>query len=218
MILKSYIPSRYNTFFFIIGFFIWMFTSLKYFILFGILYLIAYIILRRDHNHFRDDPTITKGVVFAPCNGTVVSVVEKVNHPFFGDELIELQVRIPWWKEMGIFLPISSEIKDLRIFKGKSFFRYGNYAEKAGMANYSGLGIIFDTKDHLVGLSLVRCPLGLWPEVTVMPGDRGSRRVNFGFLPFGGTLLLYLPKKYEILIKSNDIVQAKETILAVLPE
>lgn len=218
MTLKSYIPSRYNTFFFLIGFLIWMFTSLKYFFVFGLIYLGVYIVLRRDNNHFRDDPTITKGVLFSPCNGTIINIVDKVNHPFFGDELIEIQICIPWWKEMGVFLPVSSEIKDLRIFKGKSFFRYGNYALSAGMANNSGLGIVFDTKEHLVGLSLVRCPFGLWPEVTVMPGDRGSRRVNFGFLPFGGTLLLYLPKKYEILVKNNELVQAKETILAVLPE
>lgn len=218
MIIKSYIPSRYNTLFFIIGFLIWFFAGLKYFIFFGVLYLIIYFILRRDHNYFRDDPTLTKGVVFSPCNATVINIAERVNHPFFGEEMIELQLRIPWWKEMGLFLPISTEIKDLRIFRGKSFFRLGNYAEKAGIANYSGLGIIFDNKEHLLGLSLLRCPLGLWPEVTVMPGDRGSRRVNFGFLPFGGTVLLYLPKKYEILIKKNDTAQAKETILAVLPE
>ncbi len=218
MILKSYIPSRYNSLFFIIGILIWIFAGLKYLGIFACLYLVAYFILRRDHNYFRDDPTLTKGVVFSPCNGSVVNIVQKVNHAFFGEDIIEIQIRIPWWKEMGLFLPISTEIKDLRIFRGKSFFRYGNYAEKAGMANYSGLGIVFDNREHLLGLSLVRCPLGLWPEVTVMPGDRGSRRVNFGFLPFGGTLLLYLPKKYEILVKNNDTVQAKETILAVLPE
>lgn len=218
MTFKSYIPSRYNTLFFILGLLLWIFTSLKYVFLFGLVYLIIYFVLRRDTNYFRDDPMIMTGVIYAPANGVVVHVEENVNHSFFGEGLTEIQIRIPWWKEMGVFLPISAEVKDLRIFKGKSFFRFGCYAQKAGIANYSGLGMILDTKVTHVGLSLVRCPLGLWPEVSVMPGDRGSRRVNFGFLPFGGTLLLYLPKKYEILVKKNDATQAKETILAVLPE
>ncbi len=218
MSFKSYIPSRYNTFFFIIGFFIWVIFSFKWLLVFTSLYLVAYLILRRDSNFFRDDPTITSGVVFAPCNGKVIHIEEKVNHSFYGEDLIEVQICIPWWKEMGIFLPLSSEVKDLRIFKGKSFYRYGFYALKAGIANYSGLGIIFGIKDIQYGLSLIRCPLGLWPEVTVMPGDRGTRRVNFGFLPFGGTLLLYLPKRFEVLIKVDDVIAAKETIVAVLPE
>jgi phosphatidylserine decarboxylase len=51
----------------------------------------------------------------------------------------------------------------------------------------------------------------------VMPGDRGGRRVNIGYFPFGGTVMLYLPKKYEILIKTNDEVTAGETIMAVVP-
>ena len=67
-------------------------------------------------------------------------------------------------------------------------------------------------------MTFFKCRLGLWPELIVMPGDKGGRRVNIGYFPFGGTVMLYLPKKYEILIKSNDEVLAGETILAVAPE
>ena len=51
-----------------------------------------------------------------------------------------------------------------------------------------------------------------------MPGDRGGRRVNIGYFPFGGTVVLYLPKKYEILVKVNDDVNAGETIFAVIQD
>ena len=51
-----------------------------------------------------------------------------------------------------------------------------------------------------------------------MPGDRGGRRVNIGYFPFGGTLILYLPEKYEILIKENESINAGESIIAMLPE
>ncbi len=218
MSFKSYIPSRYNTFFFILAVLIWKLFELKYLFVFAALYAFVYFTLRRDQNHFRDDPTITKGVVYAPGNGVVVHIEEKVNHSFYGEDVIEIQIKIPWWKEMGVFLPVSSEVADFRVFKGKSFFRLGVYAEKAGIANYTGIGMILDTKESLIGMSVIKCPLGLWPEIGIMPGDRGSRRANVGFLPFGGTLLLYLPKKYEILVKKNDVIQAGESILAVLPE
>ncbi len=42
--------------------------------------------------------------------------------------------------------------------------------------------------------------------------------MNIGYFPFGGTVMLYLPKKYEILMKINDEVTAGESILAVIPD
>ena len=45
-------------------------------------------------------------------------------------------------------------------------------------------------------------------------GDRVARGTNFGFMPFGGDVLLYLPKNYEILINSNSIIKKARTIIA----
>jgi phosphatidylserine decarboxylase len=136
----------------------------------------------------------------------------------FGEQLVEIQIMIPWWKEMGIFLPLSSEIKNLMVLKGQSFFRYQKAEEVIGTKEGKGVSVSLDNRGETIGLTFFKCKLGLWPELMVMPGDRGGRRVNIGYFPLGGTVMLYLPRKYEILIKINDEVAAGETILAVIPE
>jgi phosphatidylserine decarboxylase len=132
--------------------------------------------------------------------------------------MTEIQILVPWWKEMGIFLPLSSEIKTLLVLRGQSFFRFKRVEEVLGSKEGKGLSLSLDNKGETVGMTFFKCKLGLWPEIMVMPGDKGGRRVNIGFFPFGGTVMLYLPKKYEILVKQNDELTACETILAVVPE
>jgi phosphatidylserine decarboxylase len=81
-----------------------------------------------------------------------------------------------------------------------------------------GFSLVLDNRGEYIGMTFYKCRLGLYPEVLVMPGDRGGRRVNIGYFPFGGTLMLYLPGKYEILSKNNDEISAGETIMAVLSD
>lgn len=119
---------------------------------------------------------------------------------------------------MGIFLPLSCEIKNLLVLKGQSFFRLKKAIEELGAKEGKGVSLALDNRGESVGLTFYKCKVGLWPELMVMPGDRGGRRVNIGYFPFGGTVMLYLPKKYEILVKTNDEVTAGETIFAVIPD
>jgi hypothetical protein len=216
--LKSYLPPRFNTiaivlfaFCFVLG----LHITLSILI---ITYLFLYILLRKSRNDFRDDPISTRGVIFAPANGKVIHIEHNVSHGLYGEKFIEIQIMIPWWKEMGIFLPLSCEIKNLLIMKGESFFRYNNAAEVLGSKEGKGIGLALDNRGESIGLTFLKCKLGLWPELIVMPGDKGGRRVNIGYFPFGGTVILYLPEKYEILVKTKDEVNAGETIFAVVPE
>ncbi len=174
--------------------------------------------LRKNRNDFRDDPTITRGVIFAPANGKIIHIEENVSHGVYGDNLLEIQIMIPWWREMGVYMPLSAEIKTLHVLKGQSFLRTQIAEEVIGTKDGKGVSLALDNRGETIGLTFFKCKLGLWPELVVMPGDRGGRRVNVGFFPFGGTVMLYLPKKYEILLKTNDEVIAGETIMAVNPE
>lgn len=189
---KSYLPAKFNTWFIslqilslIIGF---------YKILFGlmILHFFLYVLFRKTPNRFRDDPVVTKGVVFSPCNGKIVSLTSDENN-------IKVEISIFPWREMGIFLPISSEIKNLWRVKNEVILE-------------------LDNKSDGIELHFQKRKLGFWPDLIVTPGDKGARRVNIGFFPLGGIVVLYLPKKYEILIKNFNEVIAGETIIAVLPE
>ena len=216
--LKSYLPAKFNTIALIIFIFFWLFGFYKLLGISIFAYLVLYVILRKNINHFRDDPITTKGVIFSPANGKILHIEHNVSHGMYGDQLIEIQIMIPWWKEMGVFMPLSAEIKTLLVLKGQSFFRYLKAEEVIGTKDGKGVGLALDNRGESIGLTFFKCKLGLWPELMVMPGDRGGRRVNIGYFPFGGTVMLYLPKKYEILMKINDEVTAGETILAVIPD
>lgn len=216
--LKSYLPAKFNTLAAFLLLFFWIFGLYKALLILVIGYVILYVILRKNRNDFRDDPISTRGVIFSPANGKVIHIEHNVSHGFYGDQLIEIQIMVPWWKEMGIFLPLSCEIKNLLVLKGQSFFRHKKAVEVLGAKEGKGVGLALDNRGESLGLTFLKCKLGLWPEVIVMPGDRGGRRVNIGYFPFGGTVMLYLPKKYEILVKTNDEVTAGETIFAVVPD
>ncbi|MGZ3806934.1 MAG: phosphatidylserine decarboxylase [Bacteriovorax sp.] len=216
--LKYYLPAKFNTMAAILFLFFWLFGLYKILLILVLAYALLYVVLRKNRNDFRDDPTSTRGVIFSPSNGKIVHIEHNVSHGLYGDQLIEIQIMIPWWKEMGIFLPLSCEIKNLLVLKGQSFFRYKKVVEVIGSKEGKGVSLALDNRGENLGITFFKCKLGLWPELMVMPGDRGGRRVNIGYFPFGGTVMLYLPKKYEILVKTNDEVNAGETIIAVVPD
>jgi phosphatidylserine decarboxylase len=216
--LKSYLPAKFNTLAGILFFIFWFFSLYKILTVVMIIYIVLYVVLRKSRNDFRDDPITTRGVIFSPANGRIINIEPNVSHGMFGEQLVEIQIMVPWWREMGIVLPLSSEIKNLLLLKGQSFFRYKKAAEILGSKEGKGVGLELSNRGESIGLTFLKCKLGLWPELLVMPGDRGGRRVNIGFFPFGGTVMLYLPKKYEILVRENDEVNAGETIFAVVPD
>lgn len=170
------------------------------------------ILFRRKAGVFKENPSITEGVLFAPSNGKVIGIKPNVDHPTLGGGLTEVVIRIPWSVEYGIYLPFSSEVIDLVSEKGREHFRYSKenvFLGKAGL-----LVSLKDSKGDEIGLQLIKCPAGLWPEIKVMPGDRGKRQANIGLLPFGGTLVLYIPNKYEILIQVGQELMAGESLIA----
>ncbi len=216
--LKSYLPAKFNTFAVILFITFWLFGFYKILLIFALIYTFLYLVLRKNRNDFRDDPVSTKGVIFSPINGKIIHIEQNVSHGLYGEQLIEIQIMIPWWKEMGIYLPLSCEIKTLLVHNGYSFFRTHKAVEVLGSKEGKGVALALDNRGECIGLTFLKCKLGFWPELMIMPGDRGGRRVNIGYFPFGGTVMLYLPKKYEILVKENDEVSACETIFAVLPD
>jgi hypothetical protein len=190
--LKSYFPAKLNTWIIFIELLSLFFISYKLFITIVSIHLFLYLLFRKTPNRFRDDPVATKGVVFSPSNG-------KVTHVEYLENDICIELTIFPWNEMGIFMPVSSEIKNLWRTRNEVVLE-------------------LDNRSEVMKIHFIKRLLGFWPELIVTPGDRGARRVNIGFFPLGGTLVLYLPKKYEILIKNLNEVIAGETIIAVLPE
>lgn len=174
-------------------------------------------IFRRRISIYRDNiVNRTDDMIYAPANGRIISIRNGVDHIVFGKNLKEIQIGIPWWSEAGIYLPLKSEIKDFQSKEGKSFFRFAAdpLPEQSNVA-VAGVCLSLESQQNqFLGLQFVKCMLGQWPELIIMPGDRGKERANIGFFPFGGTVLLFLPENYDILINKNNEVIAGETVIA----
>lgn len=189
----------------------WIFLPLLLF------YISTLIIFRRTHSPYRDNViNRSEDMVYAPANARILSIKEGVDHVIFGRNLKEIHMGIPWWKESGLYLPLKAEVKDFQSRDGKSFFRFNSkpLADQSSIA-VSGICLSLETiKKQFVGMQFIKCSLGQWPELVLMPGDRGKERANIGFFPFGGTVVLFLPENYDILISKNNEVIAGETVIA----
>lgn len=182
--------------------------------------IVSFALFRRKKVYLNDNQSDRKEVILSPVNGKIVEIKNDVNHHFFGEGLNEIRLIIQPTSEYGIFLPISGEIKDLKAKRGSNFFRYSRHSVPDQSKDlHDGICILIDTENRgHVGLQLIKCSTGLWPEVAVATGDRGKSRANIGYFPFGGTVLLYLPKNCEILVGINDNCVASETVLGAFNE
>ena len=75
--------------------------------------LVTAFLTRRISPHHAEDALLKEGVFYAPVNGRVSSITPHVNHPKFGDDLIEVKFTISWIREAGLYLPTRSEVLDL---------------------------------------------------------------------------------------------------------
>lgn len=216
--MYTYLPKFYLILSVFIGIFFW-FIGLS-FLLPIIIYFFFHVWFRKKRVYYKEDLHLKNTILFSPVNGKIVSIRDNINHVHYGENLYEIQIRVSPFREMGIFLPQTAEILDMLVFKGEGWFRWkSSLFPDQSKKVFSGLCVFLKNNlDIRIGLQIVKCPLGLWPELCVIPGDRGKKQVNIGYLPLGGTVLLYLPKKYEIIVSSETDVVAGQTILAGLPE
>lgn len=160
--------------------------------------------------------TTNSNVLFAPVNGEIKAIRSKVDHPLFGENLVEVQIVVPWWREWGLFLPANLQVID-RVYKTeKPIFRYGSFFKEGETAfGQQGHFISFGRSGgDEIGLNFVRCLLGGSAQINLQPGDKGKLGARFGFFPWGGTALLYLPGNYEILLNTGEQIVAGESPLA----
>jgi phosphatidylserine decarboxylase len=181
----------------------------------AIFYGILIYVYRKEHKDFLESQHSTEGVVLSPVNGVVQSVRSSVDHEIFGNSCLEILISIPWWKEWGIRMPVTGEVVDSQEIKNKSYFRYFSLQDGDSTTVNSGTFYTFLTpKGEKIGLQFLPCPLGLSPQIVLMPGDRGSRVANMGFFPFGGSVLIFLSQNYEIMVNIGDQITSGETPLA----
>ena len=164
----------------------------------------AFYIFRRKKVYFHEDQVTTTGTVFAPVSGKVVRVSE--------GNTKSITIRMNILDELGIYLPCTSEIKNLNFHSDYSSFRFSSLN-----LDSSEVGTVLelsDKKKRVISLQFIRFVTGRLPELVILPGDRGRRQVNIGYFPYGGFVILNLPEESEIVVKEGDRLVATEAIVA----
>ncbi|PIK14577.1 MAG: hypothetical protein CES88_09565 [Halobacteriovorax sp. JY17] len=157
-------------------------------------------IFRKQKQDFRDHSN--DNVIVSPVNGRVYKIYKNVDHDFFGKDMTCVLIQVPFWKEFGLFFPAKAEIHEVQSSRKDCLDHLVKFRLSSGID---------------IGLAVGQNILRLAPQIVVLPGDRGKQKVNFGFLPMGGEVKVYIPSVLEVLINEKDEVVAGEGILAGIP-
>jgi hypothetical protein len=207
MINKSFFPNK-------------IFFILLFLVIFGILNLgfnlwlisvpaLVLIFLTRKKEIQFKETSKTKGDLFlSPIYGKVVSVSKT---PI---EYVVI-IKMNFWKSWGLYLPFSSEMSYLNREKGERY--YNN-------EDYKNLSSIFRTEVELVSKRSKKCKLFFPkrindrnPILWMKSGDRGRGAACFGYYPFGGLIVIFLPAETEILVVEGENIQAGFSVIGVIP-
>jgi hypothetical protein len=64
-------------------------------------------------------------------------------------------------------------------------------------------------------LTFIHSRFGKSPKIWMKSGDRGRGAACFGYYPFGGSLIIYIPKPCDVLIIKGEQLVPGHTVLAV---
>jgi hypothetical protein len=217
-------------FFFISTEFFWLllgliiYSSLKFSLFIQIpLLLIALLILfilRKSSVSYRDTFKSAGEIYLSPIHGTVESIRHLVTVQDLPFPCHEIRISLSFWNQKGLYLPTASELLFLKTNKGKKQNRKltadildGSFED----VSYTHLTFISKNQSHAI-MRFVDCTTGLKPRVWLKSGDRGRAGACFGYYPFGGTLLIYLPATSDILIYEKEIMIPGQTVIAALKD
>ncbi len=214
--VKTYLPKRVHFIFLISMMLLIFFSEFKYGFYLLLTYLVILFLFRKNLKKLYKEINSSKGLIFSPVFGKLLKIKTNVTHKVFGQNLIELRFCIPIGSEMGLYLPTECEISDLTLKYGTTINRFADIPGQEIETLDVPLLKIKNKQNEIIGMQFVECVYGFYPHFYILPGDRGQALANFGYFPFGGTVLLYLPGNYEILVKENSRVSPKDVLIANL--
>ncbi|MFN8369446.1 MAG: hypothetical protein U0T83_02340 [Bacteriovoracaceae bacterium] len=145
----------------------------------------------------------------APVSGKILNILNMKDQP-----RVCIQMVLSVKKEYGLYLPMHGEVVNLEHNRSQRRWRF-----RKNLKNVLKKGTLFKFKSEnnlKWELQLIPCWLGLRPKLYLQNGDGGKTGANFGFFPFGGSVLIYLPTECVVKVKKGDLVAAHETILATV--
>ncbi len=175
---------------------------------------------RRSFIPYRDTLKNEGEIFLSPVHGVIKSIRMSVptlneTHPHH-----EVRISISSFVEKGLYMPTSGEVSYLRANKGIKIPR-----DAEGKEFYRPIDEISHTDLTLTSknqvktlLRFIDCKYGKRPSIWLKSGDRGRGAACFGYYPFGGTLITYLPHTSDILVFEGESVVPGQTVIAAVKE
>ena len=171
---------------------------------------------RRSDITWRETLRSDGEMFLAPVDGEVVKIGTWTD-PEAGFTYGELRLRMNYTNNWGLHLPSSCEMEFLKNYPG----RRSNRKDLATItSDESGplekTDLVLRSKNGVASrLRFLQCEIGRTPKIWMKSGDRGRGAACFGYYPFGGSLIVYIPQPNDILVVENEKITAGQTVLAV---
>lgn len=198
----------------------WINWGFGYSLLISVICFVVALVTRRTSVPYRDTLKNDGEIYLSPVYGEVKSIRRNVQLPHIADEGQEVRISISGWSEKGLYLPTAGEVTFLKAAKGIKISREAEpVAFYRAMDDVAHTDFVLTSKNKTQTLMrFVDCKYGKRPTIWLKSGDRGRGAACFGYYPFGGTLLIYLPNNSDILVFEKEFVVPGQTVIAALKD
>ncbi len=200
----------------------WAFMELPLLLEIPVLLLASLVlfVFRKTPVPYRDTLKNDGEIYLSPIHGTVESIRHNVSILDYPVPCHEIRIALNFWDEKGLYLPTAGEVTYLKANKGKKVHRrspthvfYGPVEELA----HTDLTLTSKNQTGTM-MRFIDCSTGKRPSIWLKSGDRGRGGACFGYYPFGGTLLIYLPDNSDVLVFEKERVVPGQTVIAALKD
>lgn len=215
-----FLPSSVSWGLFFLLIYSWMKLSFGHGLLVSVICFIVGFVTRRSSVPYRDTLKNDGEIYLSPVYGEVKSIRRNVELPHIPGEGQEVRIAISGLSEKGLYLPTAGEATYLRATKGAKIARDSeSIAFYRPMDDVAHTDLVLTSKNKTQTLMrFVDCKYGTRPTIWLKSGDRGRGAACFGYYPFGGTLLIYLPNNSDILVFEKEFVVPGQTVIAALKD
>lgn len=177
-------------------------------------------LFRRSLIPYRDTLKNDGEIYLSPVHGTVESVRHHVNILDYPSPCHEVRISMSVWDEKGLYLPTSGEVSYLKASVGKKIHRRSPTEAFYGSIDELAHTDFTLTSKNQTGtlMRFIDAKYSKRPSIWLKSGDRGRGAACFGYYPFGGTLLIYLPVTSDILVYEKESVVPGQTVIAALKD
>ncbi len=215
-----FLPTTVSWGLFLVLIYAWFKWTFGYALLWSVVCFIVALVTRRTSVPYRDTLKNDGEIYLSPVFGEVKSIRRNVQLPHLPGEGQEIRIAISGWSEKGLYLPTAGEVTYLRATKGLKISRDAeSVAFYRPMDDVAHTDFVLTSKNKAQTLMrFVDSKYGKRPTIWLKSGDRGRGAACFGYYPFGGTLLVYLPNNSDILVFEKEFVVPGQTVIAALKD